>query len=209
MFLVIGLSGKAGHGKDSAAGFMREVFEKHGVKCYQVSFAYKLKQVVMDLFDLDHYHIDTQEGKSERLERFGGITVREILQKFGTDVARNIYSNIWVYHYIKILKELQVDHSKYYKQPAAVFTSDVRFKNEYNVLKDNTLSNSIETRLIKVIRTNYDHGCGNHPSETDLDDIKMLDWDYYIEAEDLKTLKAKMFDVAMIEIMNHGLLGKW
>lgn len=97
------------------------------------------------------------------------ITVRKFLQKFGTEVGRNIDNDLW----IKVL-------FRDYSIKSSWIIPDVRFPNEANAIKE---KGGI---LIRVERTTTSND--THPSETALDNYNNFDytvynngsWDYFI-----------------------------
>lgn len=106
------------------------------------------------------------------------ITVRKFLQKFGTEVGRNIDNNLWV-------KALFQDYSKTYAnrgimQPSYWIIPDVRFWNEAEAIRKK------DGILIRVERDT--HPFDTHPSETALDTYSNFNyiihnngsWDYFI-----------------------------
>lgn len=193
MDYVIGISGKAGHGKDSLAGFLGAAFhhDKAAVSTRSVSFAEKLKRITADILDVDYYYVDDGAGKLKEIKHMGGVTGRKADQVVGTDVARKIYSDVWIYHYNKRIRELlsyECDHD------VVILTADVRFENEYEYVKNIGRDIGIKSVLIRVVRPGFsiDHG-SEHSSETALDHID--DWDHKIVAEDLIELQRRAEEV--------------
>jgi len=94
---------------------------------------------------------------------------RKFLQWIGTEWGRNINPDIWV--------ELAV---KNLPKEDNIYVSDVRFLNEFYILKKKGFIS------IKIIRNNYNYnnrvGSGdvNHISENDLDKLKDREYDYII-----------------------------
>ena len=190
MNYLIGVSGKAGHGKDSVVSFLKQcLVEDYGsgnVEYVDIKFADKLKEITADLLDVLPWYMNDQAGKETGIEHMGGITGRRALQIIGTDVARSIYQDVWVYHYMDKVTDyfasiVTIPDSVF------VFTSDVRFKNEYDAVKKYEGSLNVKPILIRVVRPGFNIGHGvNHLSETQLDDVN--DWDYKLVAEDLTEL---------------------
>ena len=83
-------------------------------------------------------------------------TNRELLQKFGTEVGRNINPGIWIESLFISLE----DKGNY-------IITDLRFKNEAEAIKDR-----LEGKLIRV---NRDSVVMPHDSETELDDYDKFD----------------------------------
>ena len=100
--MLIGVCGLIGSGKDTVAGILKEQFgfEKD-------AFAGTLKDVTSSLFAWDREVLEgaTPENRKKRevvdewwTEKFGyPVTMRNILQKVGTEVVRNnLHNDMWV-----------------------------------------------------------------------------------------------------------------
>ena len=171
--MIIGISGKAGSGKDTAAKMLEVLYanpdisyEDFANKRYKnfadiqiVHFADSLKETTQVLFRIGEWETNTQEGKKTTINWIGK-TVRELLQGIGQGLRDAIDPNLWV----KILFANTEDWSNY-------IIADVRYPNEiYAIKKRNGV-------LIRIDRKGA--GAGNHSSETALDDYK--EWDVHIE----------------------------
>ena len=165
--MIIGLSGYARSGKDTAAD---RLVSKHGFSQY--SFAAPMKEAMYILNPIvgsdsigpfkyknlvDTYGLD--KAKESNPE------IRRLLQVFGTEVGRNMFGeNFWV---DLALNKINVDKA---------VISDVRFKNE---------ADAIKKAGGKVWRINR-NGVGpvtDHSSEIDLDDYSfdhIIDNDYSV-----------------------------
>ena len=171
--MIIGISGKAGSGKDTAAKMLEVLYanpdisyEDFANKRYKnfadiqiVHFADSLKETAQVLFRIGEWETNTQEGKKTTINWIGK-TVRELLQGIGQGLRDAIDPDLWV----KILFANTEDWSNY-------IIADVRYPNEiYAIKKRNGV-------LIRIDRKGA--GAGNHSSETALDDYK--EWDVHIE----------------------------
>ena len=171
--MIIGISGKAGSGKDTAAKMLEVLYanpdisyEDFANKRYKnfadiqiVHFADSLKETAQVLFRIGEWETNTQEGKKTTINWIGK-TVRELLQGIGQGLRDAIDPNLWV----KILFANTEDWSNY-------IIADVRYPNEvYAIKKRNGI-------LLRIDRKGA--GAGNHSSETALDDYK--EWDVHIE----------------------------
>lgn len=174
--MIIGISGKAGSGKDTAAKMLEVLYanpdisyEDFANKRYKnfadiqiVHFADSLKETAQVLFRIDEWETNTQEGKKTTINWIGK-TVRELLQGIGQGLRDAIDPNLWV----KILFANTEGWSNY-------IIADVRYPNEvYAIKKRNGI-------LIRIDRKGA--GAGNHSSETALDNYK--EWDVHIENND-------------------------
>lgn len=171
--MIIGISGKAGSGKDTAAKMLEVLYANPDIsyedfvnKRYKnfadiliVHFADALKETAQVLFRLGEWETNTQEGKKTTINWIGK-TVRELLQGIGQGLRDAIDFDLWV----KILFANTKGWSNY-------IIADVRYPNEIKAIKER---NGI---LIRIDRKGA--GAGNHSSETALDDYK--EWDVHIE----------------------------
>ena len=171
--MIIGISGKAGSGKDTAAKMLEVLYANPDIsyedfvnKRYKnfadiqiVHFADTLKETAQVLFRIGEWETNTQEGKKTTINWIGK-TVRELLQGIGQGLRDAIDFDLWV----KILFANTEDWSNY-------IIADVRYPNEVKAIKER---NGI---LLRIDRKGA--GAGNHSSETALDDYK--EWDVHIE----------------------------
>lgn len=171
--MIIGISGKAGSGKDTAAKMLEVLYanpdisyEDFANKRYKnfadiqiVHFADSLKETAQVLFRIGEWETNTQEGKKTTIDWIGK-TVRELLQGIGQGLRDAIDFDLWV----KILFANTEDWSNY-------IITDVRYPNEIKAIKER---NGI---LLRIDRKGA--GAGNHSSEIALDDYK--EWDVHIE----------------------------
>ena len=171
--MIIGISGKAGSGKDTAAKMLEVLYANPDIsyedfvnKRYKnfadiqiVHFADSLKETAQVLFRIGEWETNTQEGKKTTINWIGK-TVRELLQGIGQGLRDAIDPNLWV----KILFANTEGWSNY-------IIADVRYPNEVYAIKER---NGV---LIRIDRKGA--GAGNHSSETALDNYK--EWDVHIE----------------------------
>lgn len=182
--MIIGISGKAGSGKDTAAKMLEVLYANPNIsyedfanKRYKnfadiqiVHFADSLKETAQVLFRIGEWETNTQEGKKTTVDWIGK-TVRELLQGIGQGLRDAIDFDLWV----KILFANTEDWSNY-------IIADVRYPNEVKAIKER---NGI---LLRIDRKGA--GAGNHSSETALDDYK--EWDLVI---DNNSTKEDLFNV--------------
>lgn len=159
---VILISGKAGHGKDTLGAFLNKILSEKNYKVTTCHYADLLKFYATQYCGWD--------GKKD----YNG---RTLLQFIGTDLIRKKDQNFWV-NRLKEVSDMLLQDNDF------IIIPDVRFENEILEWdKDKRIS-------IRVSRIEYDSNLNetqkNHSSETSLDNF---DFDYYIEAKNLKELK--------------------
>lgn len=198
--MIILLSGKKKHGKDSAAGFLSEYFKGDQYSVNTFSFALSLKKAAAEIFQVPLYYFTSQEYKEQVLPDWN-ITPREILQKLGSEVGRNINKDVWVLNVIKKIEEFESNVTCGYDEhitPVSIVT-DCRFSNEIELIR-NRFKDIEKVVAIRIIRTNFKDTSeySNHISETALDEYK--DFDYYIQASNLTDLQQECYKVATIAV---------
>lgn len=144
----IAVGGKMGTGKSSVADFL--------VKCFQFkrySFAFKLKQIARDLFDME-------------------IKDRSLLQMLGTKV-RELEQDAWANYVIKKINA---------EAPLRAVIDDMRYLNEASILHDNdfVLLKLYSPAVARAKRgvAGFSAETAKHPSELEIDAI---DADYSID----------------------------
>lgn len=131
--VVIGLTGKAGHGKDTVAAILHG---KYGFKRF--AFADRIKETCAVMYNIPLSSFHSRELKEKKVDRYG-LTPREMCQVVGTDIVRNhINKDFWL-NSIKYEIEDIVDESKsksMFKSITNVVISDLRFDNEAEMIKN-------------------------------------------------------------------------
>ena len=146
---VFCISGRAQHGKDTAAQMIRRILWGYGKKVLIIHYADLLKFMCKQLFAWDG-------NKDDR--------GRTLLQYVGTDVIRTQHPDFWVEYIANVLRLF--GHEWDY-----VLIPDCRFPNEISFLSDN----GFNVTHIRIERDNFDSGLTaaqlSHPSETALDGV--------------------------------------
>jgi phosphomevalonate kinase len=164
--MIIGVSGKMGTGKDYIIeNYIKPFIENElGEKCIILSFADMIKINLMV-----HHNIQLDELYGRKTPE-----IRNLLQLEGTEKGRCVFGdNIWI-RYVKAWYELHKSRGIKY-----ILVPDVRFKNEYDFIKQNGIvfrinaPNRNEKRLRdeSFNEENYNK-IKNHQSEIELDDFK-------------------------------------
>lgn len=146
---IITISGKAQHGKDTTAGFLRQSLEVDGYRVLVTHYADLLKYMCRQFF-----------GWNGEKDDAG----RHILQYVGTDVIRQKQPDFWVDFIVSIMK-LFPDEWDY------VLIPDCRFPNEIDCLK----AAGFDVTHLRVHRENFVSPLSAeqqaHPSEVALDNV--------------------------------------
>ncbi len=149
--LLIGLAGKSGSGKNTAADYLTRA---HGYR--QLAFADPLKAVVQRAF---HFTAEQMLFRKEIEDPRCGKSPRWCLQHFGT-VFREVWPEIWIWN----LRQNLLDRLALFGEQRIVVT-DVRFRNEAEALQ------RLGAVLIRLERAGAPevNGIPDHISERDLD----------------------------------------
>jgi len=184
---VIGLSGKMGSGKSTAAAYLATKLN------YAIfAFADPLKQTVQQLTDAP---ASSLWGPSESRTP----AVRELLQVIGTDLVRKYYPDRWVTlmrrrigTYEACTYDIhQMTNAYHLRDTKGIIIPDVRFKNELSYL------NTINATTIRIVGKNNTVDKNNtaeaHESEVNLDSIQDASFTTVIHNDGtLETLHKKL-----------------
>jgi Deoxynucleotide monophosphate kinase len=133
--MIIGFTGVKGAGKDTAAQFLIDTYEFE-----KVAFADPLYEAVVNLFHVPrtwlekHKHnpdarvnmvrMYNEHGLLDAVEHASNMTLREFLQRFGTEMGRKTFgSNFWVDIWENYLYQNSMRDDD-------IVVPDVRFQNE-------------------------------------------------------------------------------
>lgn len=147
--MLIGLTGVAGSGKDTAAMFIKQ---RYDVKTF--AFAEPIKSACKNLFLLSEDQLHSYELK-EVIDPRWNKSPRELFQWFGTDVLRKFDDNFFLKHMDIRIENNSCKHS---------IVTDVRFDNEAKYIK------SRGGIVVKIVRPNADTTKHKHVSENGFDD---------------------------------------
>lgn len=197
---IIGISGLAGSGKDTAAGFLlsRSGFVK-------ISLADPIKRFAMDVWEFSNEQLwgasKYRNAPDYRYELSPNnfLTPRHVLQHLGTEGGRAIDYDVWIRYAIRTASRLLEDSDCIYTQrdglernPAAggptkaVVIPDVRFINEIEHIK------RAGGKLLRVVRpgAGLEGSFAEHQSEAEMANIPDELFDTVIQntgtLEDLK-----------------------
>lgn len=135
--MIIGIAGLKRAGKDTAADYLSVRYS-----LYKCAFADPVKRTAMQMFNLTEEQAWGLNGYDrEQVTEPWGISVREILQKVGTECARNVFrEDFWLVRLGDFL-----DKTNYGRR---FVVSDVRFDNEAHWIHERG------GYVIKIIRPN-------------------------------------------------------
>lgn len=166
--MIIGISGKAGSGKDTIANYLHD---EYGFS--RIAFADPMKSFCSELFDWEY---DTLWGPSELREKVDpkwGFSPRKALQLLGTEWGRALDVDMWVK--IGIEKAKQKLRDGY---PGVVIT-DCRFPNEVGHVK------AAGGHMVRLLRgggiAGGTGGIVGHASEREQDSIPESEFSAVIE----------------------------
>lgn len=160
---LVGLSGLAGTGKDSAA---RYLCEEYGF--LQASFADPIRSMVLQLLEeagLDHTWLTERSLKEAEIPGLG-VSARALMQTLGTEVGRALHPDIWVRHLHMRLGFGETPGAVEFQAPVhdRIVISDVRFLNEAAWLR------RLGGHLVRLHRDSAP-GVRLHPSEQHVLDL--------------------------------------
>jgi hypothetical protein len=177
MYKVIALAGQKGAGKDTTANFIIDYAAKnHSIKVNKVAFADPIKKKIQHLFDLD-------PSSNEQYDLFKRDVISFSLPGYlshlvsGRHIVREIGMLMRSYdekQFIRYVKE------KIEESPDDIWiVTDMRFENEYNMLKEDYAA-----KMIKIKRNNVGL-VDNHITEKEFADyrIRYLIENYETEKE--------------------------
>lgn len=159
--MIIGITGKKGHGKSMAAKFLADNFDVTRLN-FKDELIRELKQKFPNLLEaiLDVMNKTAYDGLNEwtvdRLFDEKPPLVRALMQNYGTEVRRADKSDYWADRWTKRAIETLGN----------IVVDDVRFLNEAKAIRD------LGGIIIRIVRTDA-QGNDNHSSEIEMDSIEV------------------------------------
>ena len=139
--MLIGISGKAGSGKDTVAAIIKALLHGEGQKVKRFSMADPLKRGCAELFGIDINDFYDRD-KKEEVNKYWGKSPRELLIFVGTDLLRDQFDErVWV-------KRASLEINKLIERGYVVIIPDIRFDNEVDFVEE------FGGVMINVIRPN-------------------------------------------------------
>jgi len=183
--VIFGLAGQIGAGKDEAMRRAKQLLPHKGV--VRVSFAEKLKTSAAALFNIDQSFWEVAKRDNNIEVRilgpdgvYSSMTVREMLQRYGTEAHRDIFGgSFWV----DAALPLGFDHSE-----IVVLVTDTRFPEEVQRVKD------LGGKIIRL--TNGEMLAPVHASEQILsDDLIDYEIDNSVRDDGFAHLDAQLLEI--------------
>ncbi len=171
--MIIGISGKKGHGKNAAAEQIA-----HAVpRTHTCALADAIKRIAMETYHLTFAQCFGTIEDKERVDPRWGKSPREILQRIGTEMGREIHPDTWIRKLQDDIEALRggrewrrVGEYRWELRPIAGSTPlhfvvpDIRFPNEAAWIQ------GAGGPLFNIQRPGVDTGVYNaHSSETGID----------------------------------------
>jgi hypothetical protein len=209
---IIAISGLAGSGKDTVAGYL---LENEGF--VSIAFADPLKRFASEIWGFTNTQLwgpsenRSLPDKRYKTENSEFLTPRKVLQYIGNDCVRTLDKDVWIRYGINIAKRLLTEQGlcysqieglqSYWKQTCqgefdriegypknikAVIITDCRYVNELNAIKENG------GKLIRIKKpgAGLKGVFGKHQSESEMSELSENIFDYIINnigtLEDLK-----------------------
>ena len=155
--MIIGISGTIGSGKTTISKYLKKKYN-----FVEYAFADPIKKFAIDI-GFKHKEVYGTQDEKLAINVWWGVSGRTFMQKFGTELCRDIMpkiipnmniknGNIWINIFKNYIHE---------NKNKNFVISDVRFLNEFNAIKD---KNGI---LIKIIRPHI------HPEKKHISDLNI------------------------------------
>lgn len=161
--MIVGITGYKGSGKDEATSvFIQEAFIHY-------KFANALKEALKILFLWDERHI---EGElKEEIDMRWGISPRQAMQFFGTEIGRELLPNTFPLFKEKNGSDFWVRYFRFWYSKnfgifdANIVISDVRFPNEVECVR------SMGGVILRITRPSQLNNIDSHKSEAFIETI--------------------------------------
>ena len=175
IMILIGLAGNKRAGKDTFYNYVKNNINQDVIS---FSFAKPVKDICNILFSLNDEQLYGNE--KELVDERYNMSARTIMQRLGTELFRDKFSEVFpeLNYGNKIwVKVLENKLKKYINTDQVIFITDVRFKEEFELIKK---YNGINIKIVRGDLKSVD----THISENDL---KGKNFDYTVENKTLNS----------------------
>lgn len=154
MIRIIAFTGKRGNGKTTASNKVKEVLEGQGLTVVRLNFKDGLISTINEkmpliLEDLSkHYKLSIED-----LFNIKPPIMRNLMQQVGTEIYRAIDDEYWTKQYKIMIEGMKKD--------IVIITDDVRFQNEFDVVKE------LGGNIYRIIANNKPEVKDSHQSEVE------------------------------------------
>lgn len=168
---IVGVCGRKRHGKDSVGRVLRDHF---GFTC--TAFADPLKRVAMSLYDLSWDQVFGDDAQKEAVIERWGLSPRQILQRFGTEVGRSVHPDTWIRNTMDNIQSAVSGRGAWLRDdvqrefvhrwtatPKQWVVTDVRFPNEADAIRE------AGGQVWTVVRPSLGTPTDDHASERSVD----------------------------------------
>lgn len=183
--VVVGLLGRAGSGKSTAAGHLERAFHAR-----LHSFARPLKELAKELFQLSDEQVYGTQAQKETVDPRWGVTPRELLIRLGEGARKHIGDRVWA---DGCLTEILTQHAQ--GGPLLHVVEDVRHINEAAMIKSDPRIRGFVVKLEYADRASSS-AYNSAPSEVSVDQVPVELIDYVVSHEktpDALDLQNKLF----------------
>jgi hypothetical protein len=125
MPMLIGVTGKAGSGKDT---FANELCN-NCLKYSKIAFADPIKEGISAIFSIPMFDLENRVNKERKIAHIGK-SPRQLMQLLGTEFGRDLIDrDIWIILARRRINEL-------FKRGISIVITDVRFENEAEMIRN-------------------------------------------------------------------------
>lgn len=161
---IIGIMGNKGHGKDAlGTAILNSVSGTYVGRRF--AFADMLKHTCRLIFDLSDDQVNGSIEQKEAVDPRWGLSGRQIMQRFGTEVGQNIHQDVWVRATERTIDSWSEKLEREVIMDRLAVITDVRFKHEAAWVMSRGL-------LVRVVRPELEESGDTHASETEQRDLK-------------------------------------
>lgn len=185
MKTLFALAGKKRTGKSTLAGYLARECAIRGWTTEEISLASPIKAALSEIFikEVPYSTFRDDARKQDKIEVVPGfyMTVRQLLQKFGTEGVRDaIHSDFWLARAIAKIKNSSND---------IIVVPDVRFENELTALKKLGTTIYIERPQLQMLEDPHPSEAGLYRIKDDFD-IQWTNWED--KKDDLRAFAADL-----------------